>query len=241
MNPKPENPIYNLGFNILLPVVILNKWQSFFPSDKAPVYALIAAMLFPFLYGLKDLIYQKKINSISIIGLASIALTGGLALLQLEGIYFAIKEGAIPLAFALFTAGSIFFKKPLASILILKSSLFDKQKIEEKLKEKNKEKDFHKLMNISTLALSASFLLSAVLNFLIALFVFQKIDSDLSENLQRQMINEQVADMTWMGYIFIALPLTLITAFLLWWILRQLKILTGLNLEELVPKTKKNL
>lgn len=238
MNPKRENPIYNLGFNILLPVIILNKGQSFFSSEKAPIYTLLIALLFPFLYGLKDFITEKKINWLSVIGLISVALTGGLALLQLEGIYFAIKEAAIPLILAVVTVGSIFFQKPLASIFIFQSSLFDKQKIEEKLQENQTEKDFKRLMNLSTLALSASFVLSAILNFLIAIYVFKDRDSNMEENLKRQMLNEQVADMTWMGYVFIALPLTLITALLLWWILKQLKALTGLTLEELMPKIK---
>ena len=238
MKPKRENPIYNLGFNILLPVIILNKGQSFFSSEKAPIYTLLIALLFPFLYGLKDFITEKKINWISVIGLISVALTGGLALLQLEGIYFAIKEAAIPLILAFITIGSIFFQKPLASLLILKSSLFDKQKIEERLEETKTEREFKKLMNISTLILSASFVLSAILNFLIAVYVFKDRNPNMEENLKRQMINEQVADMTWMGYVFIALPLTLIMAFLFWWILKKLKVLTGLSLEELVPQMK---
>ena len=239
MQSKRENPVYNLGFNILLPVLILNKGQSFFSSEQAPIYTLIIALSFPFLYGLKDFITAKKINWISVIGLASIALTGGLALLQLEGIYFAIKEGAIPLLIAFIAIGSIFFKKPLASLFIFKSSLFDTEKIEEKLKTNKKEEDFKKLMNISTLILSASFVLSAILNFFIAIYVFKKMDPFITEELKRQVINKQVADMTWMGYVFIALPLTLVTAVLLWWFLKRLKILTGLSLEELMPRMKK--
>ena len=42
-----------------------------------------------------------------------------------------------------------------------------------------------------------------------------------------------------MGYVFIALPLTVVTGFLFWWILKQLKLLTGLSLEELVPQMSK--
>ena len=94
-------------------------------------------------------------------------------------------------------------------------------------------------MNQSTWILGGSFVLSAVLNFVIAVLVFTDIDPSLAEEARRQMINEQVADMTWMGYVFIALPLTFITGFLLWWILKQLKQFTGLSLEELVPQAGK--
>lgn len=238
ISSNKENPIYSLGFNIILPVIILNQGQKFISSEAAPIYILIIALFFPFVYGLKDFLTTQKINSISLISLVSIALTGGLALLQLEGIYFAVKEAAIPLVLAFVTLGSITFKKPLASLLIFKSSLFDTALIKEKLKENNKERTFDKLMNISTLVLSGSFVLSAVLNFVIAIFVFKDIEPELTEELKRQVINEQVADMTWMGYAFIALPLTFVTGFLLWWILSQLKALTGLSLEELIPKTR---
>ena len=254
-----ENPIYNLGFNIILPLIVLNKGQEFiysilafiggsfsndyllsvfFSSKSAPIYTLFIALSFPFIYGLKDFVREKKINFVSLIGLISIALTGGLALLQLEGIYFAVKEAAIPLVLAFVALASIFVKKPLASLFIFKSSLFDTNLIQAKLISKNKEKDFKKLMNVSTLVLSCSFVLSAILNFIIAIFVFVDIDSHVREELKGQLINKQVADMTWMGYVFIALPLAFVTGFLLWWILKKLKALTGLGLEELVPQTR---
>ena len=254
-----ENPIYNLGFNIILPLIVLNKGQefispilasiggffsnnhalsAFFSSKSTPIYTLFIALSFPFIYGLKDFIRTQKINFVSLIGLIGIALTGGLALLQLEGIYFAVKEAAIPLVLALVALASIFAKKPLAHLFIFKSSIFDTNLIQAKLISNNKEKDFRKLMNVSTLILSCSFVLSAVLNFMIAIFVFADIDPQIGEELKRQRINEQVADMTWMGYVFIALPLTFITGFLLWWILKKLKALTGLVVEELIPQTK---
>ncbi len=240
MIDKKENPLLSLGFNIILPVFILNQGQNFFPAETAPLYALIIALAFPFGYGLKDLIIRKKLNAISSIGLVSIALTGGLALFQFQGIYFAIKEASIPLILAFVAWASIFFKKPLASLLIFKSSLFDTALIKSRLKAHNREKDFRQVMNISTWALGGSFVLSAILNFVIAFFVFAE-KPFMGEDQKRQMINEQVADMTWMGYVFIALPLTFITGFLLLWILKRLKNLTGLSLNELIPQIKKEL
>ena len=75
---------------------------------------------------------------------------------------------------------------------------------------------------------------------MIALYVFKNIDPQLSEAIKEQIINKQVADMTWMGYVFIAVPLTIITGFLFWWILKQLKLLTDLTLEELIPQMAKS-
>lgn len=233
-----ENPIYNLGFNIVLPVLILNKWQVFFPSERASLHALILALLLPCAYGLKDFYFKKKINIMSLIGVLSIALTGGLALFQFKGIYFAIKEALIPLILAIVAAGSIFFKKPLASFFILKSSIFNKQDIKIKLQEHNKQQDFQKLMNISTLILAASLVLSSILNFVIAILVFKDIDPHAEQHIKQLVLNKQVADMTWMGYVFIALPLSIVTAGLFYWIIKRLKSLTGMSLEELIPSVK---
>ncbi len=238
MKPQRENIFFNLGFNIIFPVIILSRGQSFISSELAPVYTLIIALAFPFCYGLKDFITAGKINAVSVIGLISVALTGGLALLRLEGMYFAVKEAGIPLLLALLAWGSAVVKKPLARLFVFNSSLFDTELIQAKLREKNKERDFDSLLSASTWILGGSFVLSAVLNFFIALFVFHPIDPLMEESAQRQALNEQVADMTWMGYVFIALPLTLIMGFLLWWILKRLRALTGLTIEELIPQMR---
>ena len=233
---KKENPFLNLGFNIVLPVFILNKGAQFIPIENPAVFILLLALAFPLLYGLKDFIQAGKINWISVIGLASILLTGGLALLKLEGIYFALKEAGIPLLLAFVFVGSLFLKKPLAYVLIFKSSLFNTELIRSRLQAGGYEKKFKSLMISSTWLLAFSFVLSAVLNFVIALRVFKDIDPQLAESAKELLINKQVADMTWMGYVFIALPLTIVTGALFWWILKQLKLLTGLSLEELVPQ-----
>ena len=237
MVSKQENPFYNLLFNILLPVLILNKGDLIFSSNSS-LYSLLLALTFPLIYGSKDYFLSKKINTMSLIGVIGVALTGGLALFQLKGIYFAIKESAIPLAIALWALGSIYWKKPLASLLFFKSSLFKKDLLLQKLKENQKEKDFEQLMIHSTIGLAGSFLLSAVLNFVIAVFVFKGIDSNLEEEHRRQILNEQIADMTWMGYIFIALPLTLIMGFLLWHITKKLKQMTGLGIHHFLLQNK---
>ena len=239
MQTKKESPFLNLAFNILIPVVILNKGAEFIPSASAALYSLLIALAFPLGYGLMDFVSQKKINIISVIGLVSVALTGGLALLELKGIYFALKEAGIPLILAFVALGSLFFKKPLAELFIFKSSFFNTKLIQECLKKNNKEKQFKNLMIKATLALSGSFVLSAVLNFVIAIKIFVDIDPLLQEQAKKQLINQQVADMTWQGYVFIALPLTVITGFLMWWVFKQLKNWTGLSLEELILKANK--
>lgn len=238
MNQRKESFLWNLLCNIILPVLILNKAHSFFPSNGEQ-YSLILALAFPFGYGLREYIAAKTINTLSAIGLVSVLLTGGLALMKLEGIFFAIKEALIPLIIALFILCSVFFyKKPLLYIVLIKSPLFKSQLILDRVKTGGKESQFNRLMKTGTLWLSGSFLLSAILNFVIAFFVFTDIDIKLSPEKRSQILNEQIADMTWMGYIMIALPLSILMIALIWYLTKQLKKITDLTLEEIINPQK---
>lgn len=232
MISKKENPFYNITFNVLLPVYILNKGEKFFSTEHANLYALLVALSLPLLYGLYDYVKSKKVNVISVLSLVGILLTGGFALFQFKGIYFAIKEGALPFLIALITLASVPYKKPLIYLLLFESHLLNKNLIEQKIKEHKKEKEFQTLMNKTTVWLSYSFILSAILNFTIGFFVFKEIDPALSQEIQRKILNEQIADMTWMGYLFIALPLSFITIFIFWTIMKNLKNLTGFDFQK---------
>lgn len=234
MISKKENPLYNISFNILIPVYILNKGSSFFDSDQASLYSLLLALVFPTLYGFKDYFKEKKIHTISILCLVGILLTGGLALFQLKGIYFAIKEGLVPLVIALATLASVYFKKPMVYLILFESNIFKKDLIQQKVTQNNKRKAFNQLINKTTIWLSYSFVLSGMLNFIIGVWVFKDIDPQLSQDIQRQILNEQIADMTWMGYLFIALPLSFITMFLLWYLVKHIKNLTGLQFKDII-------
>ena len=158
--------------------------------------------------------------------------------MEFEGIYFSIKEAAIPLFLAIVCLISIYIKKPVFKALVLNLPMFDQDLIKERLAENNKEGDFEKLMRSSTYFLVLSFIISAILNFIVALFVFKDIDKSLSDEVRKQILNEQVADMTWMGYVFIAVPLTLMLAWILWLNLSRMQSLTNLSLDELLPNKK---
>ena len=235
--PPQENFLWSLFCNILAPVFILNKGSGFFPSNGA-LYSLLAALAFPVAYGLREYLTAKHINRLSAVSLASVLLTGGMALIRPKGIFFAVKEALVPLIFALFAAGSVFYKKPLLRWLFWNSPLFDSRLIWERARKEGKESRLERLMNEGTLWLAGSFLLSSVLNFIIAVFVFKDIDPKLSTEEQAQILNEQIADMTWMGYVMIALPLMVLTGWLMYWTAGHLKKITKLSLEEMLNKPR---
>lgn len=232
-NQSPNKVWLNLILDIALPVIILNKLSPFL-GENGPLYALLLAISLPLGHGLFDFVKEKKVNWISLLGLLNVLLTGGFALLKLEGIWFAIKEASFPALIGIFVFFSSFTSKPLFSFFLNQPGLFSMDLIQARLNEHKTKEDFENLIKRCTLFFSATFFLSALLNFFLAVYIFKKIPTGLTENEKAEMLNAQIADMTWMGYIVIALPLMVITTSLFYYCLRNLSKLTQLSLNELI-------
>ncbi len=234
---KQENPLMNLAFNIVIPVVILSQLSKRL-GDNGPTIALVVALLFPIGYGAYDYIKKGEKNYISILGIINILFTGGLALLKLDGFWFAVKEAAFPLIIGVGVYISASTKKPAMKLMAYNKSLMNINKVNEALAVNKTEDKFELHLKKSTKFLAVSFFISAVLNFILAKVIFTKIDVSLTELEQTVILNDQIAQMTWMGYIVIALPLTLFLGAILMHLVNGLKKLTHLELEEIFPSIK---
>jgi hypothetical protein len=231
---KPENPVLNLLFNIALPVFVLNQLTKRLGPD-GPLIALIVAILIPIGYGIYDYIVRKKNNAISILGIVNVAFTGGFALLKLDGWWFAIKEAAFPLLIGIAVYISVIWNKPFLKMLFWNENVFRVQAIEARLQERQTEGQLQGLFRRATSLFAFSFFLSAILNFVLAARIFTEIDKTLSEAAQSDLLNQQIAKMTWQGYVVIALPMMVFMGFVLWYLMSRLTKMTGLKLEELLP------
>lgn len=231
-SPQKENSFLNLLFNIVLPVLILNKLSKFI----GPFWALILALAFPLAYGAYDLFKRRKINAFSVLGLLNVMLTGGLALLGLHGFWFAVKEAAFPALVGLFVLGSAFTKKPFIEALFLNPALMKVDLLEERLKERGKQQDFHDHMRKATMWLSLSFAFSALLNFLLARKIFTNIDSTLAAEAQSTLLNEQIAQMTTWSMAIIMVPSMIFLLGIFWYLMRGVKEHSGLSTEELLKE-----
>ena len=220
--PPPENPWLNLILNILLPVAILNKGNQYLD----PKWTLLIALSFPLIYGVQDYIRRKHKNYVSLFGIVNILLTGGLALMKLEGIWFAVKEAMLPLLLGFLVLGSRWTANPAARLIFCNPHVLNMELIEERIAAFGKRLDFDNLIKRTTLWLSFSFLISATLNFVIALYIFRDIDPSLEASAREQILNEQIARMTWMGFVVIALPLMVFSGGLVMLFLRKVSRLT---------------
>ena len=230
---KNENPLISLTFNIALPVVILNYSARIFPNVN-PIVTLCVALSFPIVYGLIDYFKNNKHkNVLSILGTINILLTGGFALLTLEGLWFAVKEAVIPLLIGLWILYSSFTEKPLMKWVVDKSSVFQTKAIASQLDSQLKRNHYETLLKKATLYLSYCFFFSAVLNFIVGVKIFTN-KHVLSNVEQQNLLNEQIADMTWISFLVIGLPLTVISGWTLWWFINHLKKITGLSLDQIL-------
>lgn len=232
--PNPtENPFPNLIFNIILPVLTLNQLSKRLGED-GPLYALIIALLMPMSYGTYDYIKRKKSNYISLIGLIHVAVTGGLALLALDGRWFALKEAFFPLLIGGAVFVSVKARKPFMKTLFWNEHIFHVKAIEEKLGREKTNSELVRVFQNATKLFGLSFLISSALNFLLASQIFTPIDQTLSLAERQLVLNQQIAQMTWKGYLVIALPMMFFMGGILWYLIRELKRISGMTFDEVL-------
>ena len=235
---KKENPILSILFNLVIPVVILkngNKWFGFeqtFLGIETSILVLIFALSFPLFYFLNDLRINTKVNFISILGFINVLLTGLIGILGekygISRIWFIIKEGIIPLIIGLIVLLSMKSKTPLVKELIYNPALFNIKKINDSFPE-NGNDDFNKIFYHSTYLISASFLLSSIIQFFLASYILT-VDPGHSD------FNNQVGTMTWVSYFVVMAPCMSMFGFALWKLIVGIKRITGLETNQILNK-----
>lgn len=231
MHSSNDNNFSNIFINIIIPVLILNKGAKL---GLTAVQALLIALAFPLINGVYSLIKDKKVNFISVLGLANILFSGVLTLLALGGIWFAVKEAIFPLLIGIFVFASSRTKKPFFETMFLNPSIFQLDKLDAALDSEQKKKDFNDLIIKSTQYLSMSFLLSAALNFGLSLYIFTPLSEDLNIEQKQQMLNEQLSHMTAYSMIVILVPTLIFVGFIMYNAFKKTTALTGLKMDDLM-------
>jgi len=215
--PAKENVWLNLGFNVVVPSLLLSKGKAWL--GLSPQWVLVIALAFPTVYFFHDWIKRGKCNWISVIGFLGVLLTGGVGLLALDKKWVVVKETSVPLLIGLFVVGSIWRKKPLARLFLYNDTIFDTPKIEAALAARGAQRDFEKLLISGTWLIALSFLVSAVLNCLLAVWIIQSPAGT-------DAFNEELGKMLAVSYPVIMVPCLII---LVWAMVRLTKGLTGLT------------
>lgn len=240
-----ESSLLDIFVNVIAPVLILSHMSK--EDGKfwhlGPIVAMCIALALPLGFGIWHFIKNKTVNLFSFVGLIAILMTGLITIYlfyyeesrEHVAIIFGIKEAVVPLVL-----GSLFIithskKSPLLKTFLYNESLFDVNRIEKTVKEKSEEADYKKLLWQSSLIMFGSFCLSAAANLFLSIYFFQDLEAS-AENWKVEY-NEIVGKITGYGFLVIGLPFFFVMAFILYFLMKRLKSITGLSSEEvLVPR-----
>ncbi len=229
---KQENALLNIGLNVIIPSVLLMKGAKWLP-ETAPVWtSLVIALSFPIVYGLYDYVSRKKINAFSILGFVSVLLTGGFALSTLTPIWLAVKEAAIPGILGIACWISLKTKKPLIKLMLFNKSILKVDFVEDTLKQRDNWDKFNQLLRYCTGLLVFSFMVSAILNYVLARAIV------ISPAGSPERVVELGEMMMW-SYPVIMAPMMVITGFALYKLVKGIKELTGLTFEQMMIDNRK--
>lgn len=224
--PKRENLWVNLILNVILPSLLLTRGAKWF--GWSPPSVLITALSLPLIYGIYDFITRKKINLFSIIGFVSVLITGAVGLFEnIPTRWIAIKEAAVPLLFALAIWISSFTKKPLIRSLLFSPEMFDVTLIETSLEEKGTREEFDRIITSCTGWVIGSFLLSTVLNYVLAAWL-------VTSPSGTEAFNEEVGKMTALSWPVIAVPTTAVMMVALVKLMKGIESTTGHVLDDVL-------
>ncbi len=245
--PKKESMLANLMLNIVIPTLILMKgskseWLSaqlvsldstlntslaLSYGEHGTKWALIIALAFPIVYGIKDFFRARKVNLFSALGVFSLFMTGGISLLELDPQYIAIKEAAIPGIIGLVTIFSLRTKYPLVRTFLYNENILNVERIGLALKERNNEADFDKTLVVATWMLAGSFFFSSFLNYVLAKVLLVSPPGTAA-------FNEELGKMTALSFPMIAIPATLIMMGALGYLFWRIKKLTDLSFDDIM-------
>ncbi len=228
--PKRENLWLNLLCNAAFPAIVLSTMSK--EHRLGPTWALIVAISLPLGYGVYDLIVRRKWNVFSIIGVLSTMLTGGFGLLKVSGFWFAVKEAAVPLVLGGAVVLTQRTRQPLVKTLVYNDQVLDLPRVEAARDAATARPAIERLLGQVAWIIAGSFMISAVLNFVLALWI-------LKSPTGTPAFGEELGRLTALSYPVIVIPSMAIMIYGMWRLLRGLERLTGLSGDDLFHPRRK--
>lgn len=225
-NKEQPHPLTDLLLTIILPSVILEFLSK--PDRLGPAWALVVALMLPLGFGIWCFINKRGLNFFSVLGLVAILVTGGLGLLNLSAVWFAMKEAAFPVFLGLAFPLSFAWGKPLVTELLLNPQVINHRLLQESLDTTGKQVAFRQLLKKASWVLMGTMMLSAVANAMLVLYYLE--GTVPGTEAYTQAIGRQ----NWVGFIVIGVPMMGAMMALLFWMLGRLQTLTGLERDDLM-------
>jgi hypothetical protein len=226
---RRENPLLNLGLNIVIPVIILVRFSG--DDQLGPVYGLLVALAFPVGYGIYDFAVRRGFNFYSALGFVSILLTGGIGLLKLHVEWLAIKEAGVPFIIGIAVLVSLRTRYPLVKTLIHK--VIEVEKVYEALRHRDSVDAYERRLVVSTYMVTFGLLVSTVLNYVLARIVVVSEPGTTA-------FNEELGRMTALSFPVITVPSITILGIALYYLVSGITKETGLEFQDVFANTRED-
>ncbi|WP_120997689.1 VC0807 family protein [Stutzerimonas urumqiensis] len=222
---RQAHPLLDLIISIAIPSVILMKLSG--EARLGADGALLLALAFPLGWGLLELVRNRKLNWIALLGLVSVLLTGGIGLLKLDTQWLAIKEAAVPGVLGLAVLISTRTRYPLIRTLLYNPKVLNVARIQEQLEQRGLSEQFETRLQRATLWLSGTFFFSSAMNYGLARWI-------VVSPAGSEAFNAELGRMTLLSYPMIAIPSTLMMVAIFYFLWRTIHGMTGLRLEDIL-------
>ena len=212
-----------IGLNVVAPTLVL-----MFASGEdrlGPALALVLALAFPVVHGVRALARSESISPFTLLALISVGLTGGIGLLELDVGWFAWKEAALPLVMGLLAMWTTRTERP--AMLLLLERLLDEEKTAEALDTPAKKEAWRRHASRATLGLGLMYVLSGVASFVLARWL-------VTSPTGTEAFNVELGRMTALSFPVIGLPTMVGTAAVLFVFNRGVHQDVGLQIDELL-------
>ncbi len=226
---KQENVLLNLICNLVIPTIVLMRFSS--DHWLGPLWGLVVALAFPIGYGVYDLIARRKTNLLSVLGFISVLLSGGLGLMKAGGIWFAVKDAAVPTVIGAAVLLSLRSKKPLVRELLFNDQIVDVAKVNAALEANQAHQAFERLIRNASLWLALAFVGSAIVNFALARIVLRSPPAT-------PQFNAELGRMHIYVWPVIIIPSMVVMMFVFWRLINGITALTGLSSDEIFHAEK---
>jgi hypothetical protein len=221
--------LVKLGLNLVLPSLVL-----MFAGPRLgwpPGVVLGVALLGPLGWGIYEFVAKRKLDPLAALGLVSVLATGGIGLLQLDAGWVAVKEAAIPTVLGLVMLGSAATPYPAVRTFLFEAEVLDVAKINAAVESRGSQGQLLATLRTGTVLLSLSFFLSAVLNYVLAVYIVKSPSGT-------EAFNNELGQMTAWSFPVITVPSLGASVGVMAWLLAGLRRATGLNLDELTNERR---
>ncbi len=219
-----------LLISVVIPLVILTRFSA--QSQLGPTKSLVLALAFPVAFELYSVRKTKRLSAVSALAIVGILITGAISLLGLSENWLAVRRSVPYLAAGLAVMISIRIKRPLLKAVLPR--IMGMEKITGVASKK------HALPQLERLITRAGYMASGVL-FFIAFSSYVLTRIVIVSPTGTTGFNQEYAKLRILSLPFVTLPLLIGTVALLYYLMRHIEKLTGLDADQLLntPKSKK--